>query len=310
VALRKIPRHLTWLESFLAAVEAGSLDGAAQHLGVSRSVISEHLASLEEVVAGGAPLVERGPGRKLQLTKAGERLYEAVRDPMHALDVRRLKAAASTAASLRLGLNPVLGTLWLGALCTELARAGIALEVSFGGAIELVRKVQARQLDLALGFTPLPSRRGVDARAILDLPFVVLAPSNGAFAAKYGKRRRLEVAHLAGARFVDWLRDDPYGGANAQRFAHASIEVQEVARVESFLHLFPALVAYEAVGIAPDLSRLAPFPSELRAWPLAEDAPQAVSVVAMTPSGGASVEAVRALETLTSMRPARTQGAP
>ncbi len=302
VALRKIPRHLTWLESFLAAVEAGSLDGAAQHLAVSRSVISEHLASLEEVVAAGAALVERGPGRKLQLTKPGERLYEAVRDPMHALDVRRLKAAASTAASLRLGLNPVLGTLWLGALCKELAQCGIALEVSFGGALELVRRVHARQLDLALGFTPLPSRRGVDARAILDLPFVVLAPRQGAFAARFTKRRRLQVAHLAGERFVDWLRDDPYGGANAQRFAHAAIDVNEVARVESFLHLFPALTAYDAVAIAPDLSRLAPFPEELRAWPLLEDAPQSVSVVAITPSGGASVEAAKALETLAALK--------
>ena len=306
MALRKIPRHLTWLESFLAAVEAGSLDGAAQHLGVSRSVISEHLASLEEVVASGAALVERGPGRKLQLTKAGERLYEAVRDPMHALDVRRLKAAASTAASLRLGVNPVLGTLWLDALCTELARAGIALEVSFGGAIELVRKVQARQLDLALGFTPLPSRRGVEARAMLDLPFVVLAAKTSAFAEKYAKRRRLRVEHLEGARFVDWLRDDPYGGANAQRFATSSVTVEEVARVESFLHLFPALAAYDAVAIAPDLSRLAPYPTNVRAWALDEDAPQLVSVVAMTPSGGASVEAERALESLARLRPRST----
>ncbi len=295
MALRKIPRHLTWLESFLAAVEAGSLEGAAQHLQVSRSVISEHLASLEEVVAGGSPLVERGPGRRLQLTRAGERLYEAVRDPMHALDVRRLKAAASTAASLRLGLNPVLGTLWLDALCKDLARSGIALEVSFGGAIELVRKVQARQLDLALGFTPLPSRRGVEARTLLDLPFVVLAPRTSAFAKRFEKRRRLEVKHLDSARFVDWLRDDPYGGANAQRFATSNVEVDEVARVESFLHLFPALTAYDAVGIAPDLSRLAPFPPELRAWPLTEDAPQLVSVVAMTPSGGPSLEAEQAL---------------
>ncbi len=303
MALRKIPRHLTWLESFLAAVEAGSLDGAAHHLGVSRSVVSEHVASLEEVLAGGASLVERGPGRKLLLTKAGERVYEAVRDPMHALDLRRLKAAASTAASLRLGLNPVLGSLWLGALCTELARSNIALEVSFGGALELVRKVQGRQLDLALGFTPLPSRRGVEAKVLLDLPFVVLAPKTSIFATKFAKRRRLRVEHLEGVRFVDWLRDDPYGAANAQRFSSSEIAVNEVARVESFLHLFPALTAYEAVAIAPDLSRLAPFPGDLRAWALDEDAPQLVSVVAMTPSGGASVEAVRALETVTRLRP-------
>ena len=34
---RKLQRHLTWLEAFVAAVETGSLEGAAQHLGVARA---------------------------------------------------------------------------------------------------------------------------------------------------------------------------------------------------------------------------------------------------------------------------------
>ena len=37
---RKLLRHLVWLESFTAAVEAGSIEAAAEHLGVARSVVS------------------------------------------------------------------------------------------------------------------------------------------------------------------------------------------------------------------------------------------------------------------------------
>ena len=53
---RKLPRHLTWLVAFAAAVETGSLEGAAQHLGVARSVVSEHLKALEaQASASSAP---------------------------------------------------------------------------------------------------------------------------------------------------------------------------------------------------------------------------------------------------------------
>ncbi len=283
---RKLPRHLTWLEAFVASVEAGSLEGAARHLGVARSVVSEHLKALEDTVADGRPLLERGPGRGLRLTPPGGRLYEAVHGPLHQLDLKRLRDFASPEPSLRLGLNPTLSTLVLPALAHELARRGLRVEASFGGAHELVRQVQTGQLDLALGFTPLPPHRGVAARSLALLPFVVLASPG----CRLPARRPLRVADLGGARFVDWLRDDPYGGANNARFAAAGVGVREVARAESFLHLFDLLRAYKACAIAPDLRRLAPFPPDLLAAPLAEAEPQAVEVVALWSERGARTE--------------------
>src|SRR5262245_13453511 len=84
VGRRKLPRHLTWLEAFVAAVEAGSLEAAAKHLGLVRSVVSEHLRALEDAVTPGHALLERGPGRRLRLTAQGERLYAATNAPLHA----------------------------------------------------------------------------------------------------------------------------------------------------------------------------------------------------------------------------------
>lgn len=288
---RKLQRHLTWLEAFVAAVETGSLEGAAQHLGVARSVVSEHLKALEQGLTEGAPLLERGPGRKLRLTARGERLYAAAQGPLHALDLKRLKDQAGLEAHLRLGLNPTLSTLVLPELAQAAAAQGVKLEASFGGAHELVRQVQTRQLDLALGFTPLPPHEGVRTQSLLSLPFVVLAGARSPFAKAMGGAASLKVADLQDQPFVDWLRDDPYGGANRARFENAGISVREMGRAESFLHLFDLLRAYGACAIAPDLRRLAPFPADVRAWTLREARPQPVEVVALGPEGGWSPEA-------------------
>lgn len=285
---RKLPRHLTWLEAFVAAVETGSLESAAQHLGVARSVISEHLRALETAIADGEALLERGPGRRLRLTPRGERLFAAAQAPFHQLDQKRLRDLASPEPSLRLGLNPTLSALLMEPLSQAVAQAGLKLEAGFGGAHDLVRQTQTRQLDLALGFTPLPPHLGVESRVMATLPFVVIAARGCEIP---GGKAFLKVKDLAGLTFIDWLRDDPYGGANSARFAEAGIQVSEAARVESFLQLYPALRAFAACAIAPDLRPLAPFPSDLRLWPLRERTRQTVEVVAMWPSGGTSAAA-------------------
>ena len=299
---RKLPRHLTWLEAFVAAVETGSLEAAARHLGVARSVVSEHLRALEETLSEGQPLLERGPGRRLRLTPRGERLFAAAQVPFHQLDLKRLRDQASPEPGLRLGLNPTLSTLFMAPVAAAAAAAGLKLQATFGGAHDLVLQVQTRQLDLALSFTPLPPHRDLAFRVLARLPFVVLAAKACPLDAA---RPALRVKDLAGLPFVDWLRDDPYGGANSVRFAEAGIAVQEVAQVESFLQLYPALRAYRACAIAPDLRVLAPFPADLRAWPLRERRPQAVEVVALWPPGGPAPAAEASLAALERALPKR-----
>lgn len=71
--------------------------------------------------------------------------------------------------------------------------------------------------------------------------------------------------------------------------------MNEVAWVESFLQLYPALRAYGACAITPDLRPLAPFPADLRVWKLKEPMPQFVEVVALEPAGGARAEALACL---------------
>ncbi|NVI98038.1 LysR family transcriptional regulator [Myxococcus sp. AM009] len=285
---RKLVRHLVWLESFAAAVESGSIEAAAEHLGVARSVVSEHVRALELALADGAPLLERGPGRRLQLTARGERLFAGTQTPLHQLDMKRLRDLASAEPVVRLGLNPTLSLSLVGDVARDAAAADLKLVLSFGGPHELTRQVQTRQLDLALDFTPLPTHEGVESESLLRMPFVVLAGPDNALTRQAAARKSLRVKDLEGQRFVDWLRDDPYGGANSARFAAHGVAVEEVGRAESFLLLYELLRAFRACAITPDLRPMHPFPPDLHAWPLLEEEPQAVEVVALWPSGALS----------------------
>ena len=64
---------LDGITSFVAIAEAGSISGAARRMSLSKSVVSERLAELEQGL--GAPLFHRTT-RKLSLTEDGQAFLE------------------------------------------------------------------------------------------------------------------------------------------------------------------------------------------------------------------------------------------
>jgi DNA-binding transcriptional LysR family regulator len=68
--------NLNRLVIFVRVVEAGSLTGAARHLGLTKTMVSTHMQRLEAEI--GASLLIRTT-RKLSLTDAGEAFYDACR---------------------------------------------------------------------------------------------------------------------------------------------------------------------------------------------------------------------------------------
>src|SRR3569832_2533132 len=98
----RAPPHrleLNRLTYFAAVVEAGSFTRAAERLGVTKAVVSQHVARLEEEV--GATLLLRTT-RKLAITAAGRRLHERceviLRESAQALDELAEGATAPTGA--------------------------------------------------------------------------------------------------------------------------------------------------------------------------------------------------------------------
>ena len=64
------------MESFVRVVRAGSFTVAARQLGLSRAIVSRHIAALEARL--GIRLLKRST-RSLSLTEEGQRLYDIMR---------------------------------------------------------------------------------------------------------------------------------------------------------------------------------------------------------------------------------------
>ena len=75
--------NLNRLSIFAAVIEAGSLTGAAERLGIAKTMVSTHLQRLEAEV--GASLLIRTT-RRLHVTEAGQAFYESVRHILNATE--------------------------------------------------------------------------------------------------------------------------------------------------------------------------------------------------------------------------------
>ena len=73
------PRVLPLLPVFVAVANAGSFTAAARELGLGKSVVSQHLRTLEQHC--GLRLIERTT-RRLRLTQAGEQVLDAAKEVM------------------------------------------------------------------------------------------------------------------------------------------------------------------------------------------------------------------------------------
>ena len=83
--------RLTAMEVFVAVADRGSQVAAADALGLSRPVVSRHLAALE--AWAGARLMHRTT-RRLSLTPAGEQMLQRCRDILAQADELRRSVAA------------------------------------------------------------------------------------------------------------------------------------------------------------------------------------------------------------------------
>ncbi|MBV8467074.1 MAG: LysR family transcriptional regulator [Burkholderiales bacterium] len=103
--------NLNRLAVFAAVVEAGSLTGAAERLGLAKTMVSTHMQRLEAEV--GTSLLVRTT-RRLSLTDAGQAFFEASRTFLHAAEDALAaihEDVGSLRGSLRVGAPIDYGTL-------------------------------------------------------------------------------------------------------------------------------------------------------------------------------------------------------
>lgn len=120
---------LTGIAVFLAVAESRSFRGAAEHLGVTRSAVSQAIRRLEDRL--GVALVQRTT-RSVSLTEAGERLYErtapAIAEIGSALDATADRDAAPSGL-LRLAVSSIAERFISGPLLAAFADACPAVRI-------------------------------------------------------------------------------------------------------------------------------------------------------------------------------------
>jgi DNA-binding transcriptional LysR family regulator len=231
--------ELRQLEHFVAAAEERHFTRAAQRLHIVQSGLSASIRALERELD--APLFVRST-RRVELTQAGRALLPEARRTLAAA-----RAAADAVAAVQ-GLQR--GTLGVGTMqilppAVDLlavlgrfhsAHPGVELHLHQAGTGTLLEEVRNGILDLALVAPIVDPVRGITLRPLASDPLVVACAAGHRFA----DREEVDLAELAGERFVDFQPDWALRVLLDRYFATAGlarITALEVNDVPSLLEL-------------------------------------------------------------------------
>ena len=258
------------LNAFVRVVEAGSITGAAERLGVAKSAVSRRLAELEERL--GTQLMRRTT-RKLSLTDSGWAFYErAVRilSDLEEAETSVSQAQGALRGRLRVAAPLSFGLMHLGPAITEFAaRHGeVTFDLDFNDReVDLLKE----GFDLAvrigeLGDSSLIARRLAPVR-LIPCASPAYLDANGAprSPAELGAHRCLLYAYSREPRV--WRYRTPAG-------EKGSVKVEARLQANNGDFLCQAAVAGEGVVLTPsfiayreiELGRLVPVLQDVN-WP-------------------------------------------
>lgn len=169
--------ELRLLHTFVAVAELRHFARAADRCNLSQPAVSHQIRLLEEDV--GVRLLNRD-GRRVSLTVAGEALLEDARRILASVDRARERAvgfSSGTTGRVRLGASGSLGLYRLPALLERYrgAHPNFALHFEIGAELELLERVAANDLDMAV-LAGRPVLGELQARRIGSDALVAVAP--------------------------------------------------------------------------------------------------------------------------------------
>ena len=186
-------------------VKAGSMAKAARQLAMSQPAVSEAVANLEHIL--GVTLLDRNP-RGVEPTIYADailRRSSAVFDELRQ-SVRDIAFLADpTAGELRIGCPESISSSILPAIIERFAarHPDVVLDLDAGITAELVGRLAERSLDVVLartvgGFSGTRFADTLNAEVIFQDRMVVVAGAQ----TRWARRRKIDVAELAGARWI------------------------------------------------------------------------------------------------------------
>jgi DNA-binding transcriptional LysR family regulator len=161
------------MSTFIRVVEAGSISGAADRLGVAKSAVSRRLKALEEHL--GVELFHRTT-RKMNLTDTGRAYYhQSVRILEDVLEAEHATSQAhgTLKGSLKIALPSTFGLMHIGSAINEFLQAHPQIEFDLDFNDREVDLIQ-EGFDLAIRIAKLPDSSLI-ARRLAPIKFVMCA---------------------------------------------------------------------------------------------------------------------------------------
>lgn len=168
--------NLTELETFVYAVQEGSLSGAARRLHVSQPAVSSRLKKLEAEL--GEPVLQR-TGRGVTPTPAGTHLYARARPLLEELARlgQELAGDGPLRGRLQIGATDIVAVHHLPGVLRKLRRRHPRLELSVfvEGTAALLGLLEAGATEIVIGTLPVDPLR-YETRSLFQDPLVVVGP--------------------------------------------------------------------------------------------------------------------------------------
>ncbi|MGI4861137.1 MAG: LysR family transcriptional regulator [Janthinobacterium lividum] len=164
-----------YIDTFVAAIEAGSFVRAAEQLHVTPSTVSYQIRQLEEWI--GAPLFERS-ARKVLPTALAERLFAICGQFIDEIGTLRAAArgrAGATREAMRIATGSSFGRYVLTPILSGDAFADTVINLRFGTDDEVCAAVAAGRADLGFSYTMVASN-SLTFELVYRYPLVLIAP--------------------------------------------------------------------------------------------------------------------------------------
>jgi len=234
------------LVAFVRAIEAGSVGGAAEALGLTQSAVSKRIQSLERRT--GVTLVDRGR-LGVRPTEAGRMLYPEARQALAALDQAAAALGALSDARahlLRLAASHTIGEFllpgWLAGFRTAIADPTLHLQLDIVNSRGVLSQVRdgAVEVGFVEGVDRLDDLEGLTLAH--DELVVVVGPDHRWARRSAIRPRELAREGLAG-RYYTRERDSGTRAVAAAALAHHGIELAPALETSSIQGLKRAVLA-------------------------------------------------------------------
>jgi|KBSSwiStaDraftv2_1062776.scaffolds.fasta_scaffold00350_47 DNA-binding transcriptional LysR family regulator len=242
--------HLAHLKTFLAVYRSGTVTKAASQLAVTQPAASGHIKALEAYLQR---QLFRRLGRGIEPTSAAHSLARLVGTHLDGLE-HALAAATmreeSLAGTLRLGGPVEFLTEKVLPVLSGLPEIGIRVDLFFGVAQEVIARLDAADLDLAISTVRI-SRKTVGYHFLFRETFVLVGAPRWALAAPAAVVSRRGATALAGLPWLAYAPDLPLVRRYFRQVFRAEPPLEAVQVIPDLRALIQACVAGAGITVLP-----------------------------------------------------------